>query len=36
MSVGVEHLDISNSEVKTGTSIEVESGCIKVDDGVDG
>ena len=38
MSVGAKHLDISNNsyEVKTGTSIEVESGCIEVDGGVDG
>ena len=37
VSVGVEHLDISNNscEVKTYTSIEVESGCIEVDVGVD-
>ena len=35
MSVDVKHLDISNNscEVKTGTSIEVESVCIEVDGG---
>ena len=38
MSVGAKHLDISinSCKVKTGTSIEVESGCIEVDGGVDG
>ena len=38
MSVGAKHLDISNNscEVKTGTSIKMESGCIEVDGGVDG
>ena len=35
MSVDVKHEDINNNscEVKTGTSIEVESGCIKADRG---
>ena len=38
VSVGVEHLDISNNscEVTTGTTIEVESGCMEVDGGVGG
>ena len=33
MSVGVKHVDISNNscEVKTGTSVEVKSGCVEVD-----
>ena len=34
MSVGVKHVDISNNscEVKTGTSVEVKSGCVEVDE----
>ena len=35
MSVGVKHVDISNNscEVKTGTSVGVESGCMEVEGG---